>query len=71
MQRTQMETPVRLESFVTRPADRLWLRLAQRLPARLRYWVVVRAWAEAGGGAVLPERTPSLTVGELVGLLEE
>ncbi len=33
--------------------------------------VVVRAWAEAEGGAVLPERTPSLTVGEPVGLLEE
>jgi hypothetical protein len=65
----QPQTPIRVETFVIRPADRLWLRVARRLPARLRYWAVVHAWAAAG--TERPERVPSLTVGELVGLLEE
>jgi hypothetical protein len=48
----------------------VWLWLAHRLPARLRYWGVVHAWAMATGAPRQPEQAFSLTVGELAGLLE-
>jgi hypothetical protein len=64
-------TPIPVESFVTRHGDRVWLWLAHRLPARLRCWVVVHAWTVATGRAHPPPHASSLTVGELVGLLED
>jgi hypothetical protein len=64
-------TPIRVERFSTRHGDQVWLWQAHRLPARLRYRVVVHAWAVATVRPRQPEQASSLTVGELVGLLED
>jgi hypothetical protein len=64
-------TPIRVESYITRHGDQVWLWLAHRLPARLRYGVIVHAWTVATGRARPPRQVSFLTVGELVGLSED
>jgi hypothetical protein len=59
------------ETFATRGGDRLWRCLVRCLPARLRYWAVVDAWAQATDRLPAPVPAHTVTVSELVGLLDD
>lgn len=44
--------------------DRLLMRLARLIPWKLRYWVVINAWADATQGRWSHVEAPGVTVHE-------
>jgi hypothetical protein len=51
--------------------DLWWLRLARALPARLRYWAVIVAAAEATTGKYGATEVPALTIADLLQRIEK
>jgi hypothetical protein len=73
-QRMESPPPAHLiheDTFATRGGDRLWRCLVRCLPARLRYWAVVGAWAQVADRLPAPVPAHTVTVSELVGLLDD